>query len=75
MILRIRGSHATGGYAFPGVIESPAGGAPGMDLRDWFAGKALEGLSGAPQTGNWLPENFAKAAYAFADAMLKEREK
>jgi hypothetical protein len=45
----------------------------GMTLRDWFAGKALEGLlagRGAAHTH----ESRAVDAYAYADAMLKARE-
>lgn len=43
--------------------------APGMSLRDWFAGQALAGLMvrGALQA--------EATAYLVADAMLREREK
>lgn len=68
-----RGRHATGGYAFPGVIESPAGGAPGMDLRDYFAAQALVGLL-ANNSREGKRADFAQDAYAYADAMLKARE-
>jgi hypothetical protein len=52
---------------------------PGMSLRDWFAGMAMQGLL----TGlNWQPgrvvhseDELASDAYGFADAMLVEREK
>jgi hypothetical protein len=44
-----------------------------MELRDWFAGQALMG---------WLADGTAndaglaaKEAYAFADAMMTERDK
>lgn len=56
--------------AFPFVGTYTA--APGMTLRDWFAGQALAG---------WLADgaedhrNAAKHAYLFADAMLLERKK
>ena len=45
----------------------------GMDLRDWFAGKALEGFAatGYSRTGRYL----AEAAYEAADAMMAERDK
>ena len=42
----------------------------GMDLRDYFAAAFL--------TNTWCegktPEDAAKAAYAYADALMKERE-
>ena len=41
-----------------------------MDLRDYFAAKAMTGLMGFGGL-----ENIATSAYAMADAMLKEREK
>jgi len=41
----------------------------GMDLRDWFAGLAMEGIAFEGVT----PEQTAKAAYQMADAMMKER--
>lgn len=44
----------------------------GMSLRDYFAGQALTGILLEHKAGN--PEYFAKAAYDFADAMLKQRE-
>jgi len=53
----------------------------GMSMRDYFAGKALQGLLANPKLAN---EILAKggcksgwielSAYAFADAMLKARE-
>lgn len=54
----------------------------GMTLRDWFAGKALPATSSVPhargmsmvQVGSPMhPELAAKAAYAYADAMLDAR--
>lgn len=78
----------TGGYAFPapqvkneygGIIQEPA---PGMTLRDWFAGMALHGwlaTYGPDQVHPMTSENglavVSKQAYAVADAMLKERSK
>ena len=41
-----------------------------MDLRDYFAAKAMPELIGFGS-----PESGAKTAYQWADAMLKEREK
>lgn len=45
-----------------------------MSLRDWFAGQALMGSLGhiGPHEG---PENEARRAYRYADAMLAERSK
>jgi hypothetical protein len=55
----------TGGPAFP----QPNNPARGMTLRDWFAGQAMPELIGFGS-----PENGAKVAYEWADAMLKARE-
>lgn len=67
-----------GGPAFPGqpwpnktgVYEK----APGMTLRDWFAGQVLCGVMGGDHR---LPrvKVMAKCAYEYADAMLAERSK
>lgn len=57
----------------------------GMSLRDWFAGKALAGISSNPSFSlaiksltsdkGKLPGTFmAEVAYNLADAMLKVRE-
>lgn len=78
--------------AFPGVIieqrGDPAYNAPtevyfgGMDLRDYFAAKAMQAIASNPhydpgmgplyQTGQEL---IAKWSYEQADQMLKAREK
>jgi len=52
----------------------------GMELRDYFAAKALQGISSIPlpteakmhdvSPAHWIAEN----AYAIADAMMKVRE-
>lgn len=70
--------------AFPRASEvSPSGevvsqGAPGMDLRDWFAGMALSGIMSQamfhPADNNPF-ERYASLAYTAADAMLQAREK
>jgi hypothetical protein len=74
-----------GGPAFPATVEEYSGGLstkevhyPGMSLRDWLAGMAMQGLivsvwkeTGADYTAN----SCAKEAYQFADAMLAEKEK
>lgn len=48
----------------------------GLTLRDWFAGKAMQGLQANPVEGvcEMGFEEIAKYAYAQADAMLKARE-
>jgi len=50
---------------------------PAMALRDWFAGQALVGLIPAPKQAG-VPalnvEGMARAAYEYADAMLKRRQ-
>jgi hypothetical protein len=47
----------------------------GMTLRDYFAGKALQGMIASCTQQNWKEEYAAKASYQLADAMLKAREK
>lgn len=70
-----------GGPAFPRSSFGPADDfdmAEGMSLRDWFAGKALQGELSCPMPA-WRkdipPENLAEYCYKLADAMLAEREK
>lgn len=53
-----------------------------MDLRDYFAAKAMQSLLSGCYIDGWLNNNnqyeidaFAKVAYRFGDAMMKEREK
>jgi hypothetical protein len=64
------------------VVQAfPSGGGPGMTLRDWFAGQALVGISGA-EVGAFASQEgasddvrfWAKAAYIIADAMLAARD-
>ena len=62
-----------GGTAFPSITG------PGMTLRDWFAGQAMQGF-----LTNELPSGIAseltgesrlsKAAYLVADAMIAARD-
>lgn len=44
----------------------------GMTLRDWFAGQALIGLGLSLNPAH--VDQYAKSAYAYADALLTERE-
>jgi hypothetical protein len=46
---------------------------PGMSLRDYFAAKVLAMLM-HPDAKDYNPEETARRAYLFADAMLKARE-
>lgn len=76
-------SSKDGGPAFP-VDPSTRVNAPGMSLRDWFAGMALQGslanndftsaVAKAVPDAKKANESFAIGAYALADAMLKARE-
>ena len=59
----------TGGTAFPVPDISE----PGMSIRDWFAGQALQGYIAANlAAGDTL---IAQWSYAVADSMRKERNK
>ncbi len=58
--------------AFPAQLKEP----PefwGMDLRDWFAGLAMQGMLANHQV-TVRPET-AKRAYYMADVMMEERKK
>lgn len=61
------------GKTYPEYVS----GQTGMSLRDHFAGCALTGLnaSGHAHVMGWTPDEFARAAYNLADAMLAERAK
>lgn len=57
-------------------IGPPDNGVGGMSLRDWFAGQALAGTLAFPiPGGEKKPENAARYAYEYADAMLAERKR
>lgn len=44
-------------------------------LRDRFAGQAMQGFAADPELQDITEEQAAKAAYRWADAMMKERNK
>jgi hypothetical protein len=46
----------------------------GMDLRDWFAGKAMPSLVKTFENYVTTPDDVAKLSYQYADAMMKARE-
>jgi hypothetical protein len=62
--------------AFPLVTQRPDGVVveynSGMDLRDWFAGKALQGILACNYS---VDEEPAVLAYQYADEMMKARGK
>ena len=82
-------SDRDGGPAFPhsqmpktsgeytGVWEA----APGMSLRDWFAGAIIQGMLSNPNlevdpaAGVTMEQCVAAAAYSLADVMLERRER
>lgn len=74
----------TGGDAFPspGVVlinGEQQGAYSGMQLRDYFAAKALQGfIAGSMADGSILGQKddviFSKIAYKFADAMIEARK-
>lgn len=61
-------------FAFPRV--TPLGQmAPGMELRDWFAGMVAQGyLMHDNDSGDFGPEDIADAAYFMADCLMKRRK-
>lgn len=62
----------TGGQAFPVAGDDDSYGVAGMTLRDYFAAKALQGIT-VSYEGPVV--DAAMLAYDYADAMLAEREK
>jgi hypothetical protein len=67
-------SKDNGGPAYPGTQYAqgirPSGHNEGMTLRDYFAAKAMQSL-----TGRYACVEVVRAAYEHADAMLAERAK
>jgi hypothetical protein len=71
----------TGGAAFPGIhpasglLESRFFSESGMQLRDYFAAKAMQSLLLEDGTAPAYFATRAREAYEIADAMLAERSK
>ena len=61
--------------AFPWQIDNGqyVRGEKGMDLRDYFAAKAMQGFAANPDWQSGADEA-AEAAYRWADAMMEARE-
>jgi len=67
--------------AYPYMHKHPTSGqteiAAGMDLRDWFAGKAMQSFIYGWIVRGDFPETdmiVAEHAYRMADAMMKQRK-
>lgn len=66
----------TGGPAFPAPATRETFASSGMDLRDYFAAKAMQGLVASdPDRGPDQVPHIVQSAYIVADAMLKARAK
>jgi len=69
----------TGGTAFPAMNDNGYW-VKGMTLRDYFAAKAMQGISSMPipsegnQIGQSPAEWLAENSYAIADAMMGARK-
>lgn len=65
-----------GGPAFPRIWDDDTVevDSPGMTLRDWFAGMAMQGLIADPKYFSYR-ERTSMDAYGYADAMIQERKK
>ena len=63
--------------AYPIMFKHPTTGAiienQGMDLRDYFAAKAMQAMIAEPSLKATF-EVFAQMSYMVADAMIKQRE-
>ena len=71
--------------AYPYIHKHPTTGntklEEGMDLRDWFAGLAMQGLLANPKLAEEIRKQggaysgwIEDSAYSWADAMMKQRE-
>lgn len=64
----------TGGPAFPTTEKNGCNnGWPGLDLRDYFAAKAMQGFAADPNVSGTIKQ-IAASAYLWADAMLEARK-
>lgn len=65
----------TGGPAFACAGDTVSGsvGSQGMDMRDYFAAKVLQGQIAFEGADGCNPEHIAGCAYQIADAMVKAR--
>jgi hypothetical protein len=61
--------------AFPHSRPVQMGKWCGMDLRDYFAAKAMQAIIDVQQKVITPPQDVAEIAYFYADAMLSERNK
>lgn len=64
-----------GGSAFPYAAYGENGERSlcrGMTLRQWYAGKALQGILANPN--NTAPSKFAEFSFDFADKMIREEQ-
>jgi hypothetical protein len=61
-------------HAFPANHFDLTESEHGMTLQDYFAAKAMQAMLAHSNSKTSSPEVYASAAYAMADAMLKERE-
>ena len=64
--------------AFPTNIDVATGGDGwrtdyGMDLRDYFAAKAMQGLLSTVKDEEWQYDDVAAIAFGMANAMMEER--
>ena len=72
-------TNETGGAAFPVPNDANVNDQMGMDLRDYFAAKAMQAIISSDRYGGLIDVNryehrTAEDAYKMADAMLKARE-
>jgi hypothetical protein len=62
--------------AYPYMHKHPTSGqtteSEGMDLRDWFAGQALQGLLASEVIDTM--DSFTVRSYLLADLMMKQRK-
>ena len=58
----------------PSAFPVPDGASYGMDLRDYFAAKAMQAIINKGLMSSF-PNDTAEDAYRFADALLKARSK